>query len=193
MHRYSHIFVLLSVTLVSKTSSDIATENLQNTKSVESFYKRQGGYQNNDHNNISPYQYEYNGYKSQYSNEASQNYHSTENTQDIKDSFSSTAAERQDVFGADMMSMFAIGLAGFAAGAATYALIQNANQESEFDSVKSRLSSLEADQTSMCTSLTSITTADSGLTSIGGGYTTDGTGEATYLTRLAAVANPTCS
>jgi len=72
MHRYSHIFVLLSMTLMSKASSDIATENLHNTESVKSIDKRQGGYQNND-NIASPYQYEYNGYQNQYSNEASQN------------------------------------------------------------------------------------------------------------------------
>ena len=43
------------------------------------------------------------------------------------------------------------GLTLFAAGAATYGLIQNAQQASDYDSLKSRVSSLETDQTSICT------------------------------------------
>lgn len=194
MHRYSHIFVLLSVTLVSKTSSDLATENLQSTESVNSFDKRQGGYSNSDPNNVSPYQYEYNGYQSQYSNEVSQNYKHNKNTHDISDPFSSTVAERQDIFGGD--SAIAIGLAALAGVAAGAALVWNTQQtsNSDFDDLKARVSSLESDQTSICTAVKSVVTADDGLADIDlGSYSTGSTGEAQWITNVAAVASPTCS
>lgn len=51
------------------------------------------------------------------------------------------------------MSMLSFGLAAFAAGAAAFALVQNAQTLTDFDSVKSRLSSLESDQTNICTAV----------------------------------------
>jgi len=204
MKYYLYIFGLFGVMVVSVASSDMADKNTKWTNREDaaldkSIDKRQGGYSNNIQNanqyNVNPYQYDYKGYQNQYWNGQSlSDYDSGENKEAVDEAFTSGGLDRQDLFGDDMMSMFAVALAAFAAGAASYALIQNANQESEFDSVKSRLSSLESDQTSICTSVTALTNADSGLTSIGNGvYNTDGTGEQAYLVNLAKVANPTCS
>ena len=51
------------------------------------------------------------------------------------------------------MMMILGGLTLFAAGAATVALVQNAQQTTDVDSIKSRLSTTETDQTSICTAV----------------------------------------
>lgn len=116
----------------------------------------------------------------------------TKNEQDVSGSFTSDAIDRQDAFGDGTMSMFAIGLAAFAAGAATFALIQNAQQATDNDSLKARVTSLESDQTNICTTVKSFSTADDGFT-INDSFTNSLTGEQGYIKSLAAVASPTCS
>jgi len=121
----------------------------------------------------------------------SSNDYDTENgNQDVAGSFTSEAADRQDLFGGDTMTMFGIGMAIFAAGAASYALIQNAQQATDVDSIKGRLSSLESDQTNICTSVKGITATTTGTT-ISGGYAFDEEGQ--IFVKLAAVSSPTCS
>ena len=58
-------------------------------------------------------------------------------------------------FQGDTLSTLAIALGAFAAGAATFALIQNSNQATidDLNAVKTRVSSLESDQTNICTTV----------------------------------------
>jgi len=50
--------------------------------------------------------------------------------------------KRQDAFSDGGLSLLAVALAAFAAGAATYSIIQNSNQATDFESQESRLSSV---------------------------------------------------
>jgi len=92
----------------------------------------------------------------------------------------------------ETMMMILGGLTLFAAGAATVALVQNAQQTTDFDALKSRVSTTETDQTSICTTVKAFQSSSSGKT-ITGGYTETSTTELGYLTALAAVTAPTCS
>ena len=49
--------------------------------------------------------------------------------------------------------MISVGVGFFAGVAASVALVQNAQQTSDYDALKSRVSSLETDQTSLCTTV----------------------------------------
>merc|ERR1711997_1365970 len=85
----------------------------------------------------------------------------------------------------ETMMMILGGLTLFAAAAATVALVQNAQQTTDVDSIKSRLSTTETDQTSICTKVKAFVTAASGKT-ITGAYSETTAGEEGYLTALAA-------
>jgi len=105
-----------------------------------------------------PYQYSSNQ-ENHYANNqvTSNNYNPTKNEQDVSGSFTSDAIDRQDAFGDGMMPMFALGLlAAFGAGAATVALVQNAQQATDYDDLKGRVASLESDQTNICTAVKSF-------------------------------------
>lgn len=123
---------------------------------------------------------------------SSKDYNTEDDYQDVTGSFTSDASDRQDIFGGDTMTMFAMGVAVFAAGAATYALIQNADQASKFDSVEGRLNSLESDQTNICTTVKGFASATDGVT-VAGGFDDDVLLETGYILALAAVSGPTCS
>merc|ERR1719350_1882647 len=90
----------------------------------------------------------------------------------------------------ETMMMVLGGLTLFAAGAATVALVQNAQTTSDVDGIKSRLSTTETDQTSICTAVKAVATANSGTTIDYTSYTATSTGEAGFLTALAAVSSP---
>merc|ERR1719350_1997626 len=90
----------------------------------------------------------------------------------------------------ETMMMILGGLTLFAAGAATVALVQNAQQTTDVDSIKSRLSTTETDQTSICTTVKSFQSAQSGKSIAVGTYGTTSTTEAGYLVALAAVTAP---
>jgi len=92
----------------------------------------------------------------------------------------------------ELMMMISMGIGFFGGVAAAVALVQNAQQTSDVDSLKSRVSSLESDQTNICTTVKSFQTASSGKT-ITGAYTDTTTTESGYLAALAAVTAPTCS
>jgi len=140
-----------------------------------------------------PYQYSSNQ-ENQYANNqvTSNHYNPTKNDQDVSSSYTSDAVDRQDAFGDGTMTMFAIGLAAFAAGAGTFALIQNAQQATDYDSLKGRVASLESDQTNICTAVKSFATADDAFV-IDTTLTNDPANEAGYVNALANVASPTCS
>jgi len=50
--------------------------------------------------------------------------------------------KRQDVFSGDQLSLIAVGVSAFAAGVAFYALMQNSDSNSKYDSQETRLSSV---------------------------------------------------
>merc|ERR1712141_426478 len=91
----------------------------------------------------------------------------------------------------ELMMMISMGIGFFGGVAAAVALVQNAQQTSDYDALKSRVSSLESDQTNICTTVTSMTTADSGISNVGGSYVTSEDGA--WLTKFVAIASPTCS
>merc|ERR1719273_2531703 len=67
----------------------------------------------------------------------------------------------------ELMMMISMGIGFFGGVAAAVALVQNAQQTSDVDSLKSRVSSLESDQTNICTTVKSFQTASSGKTITG--------------------------
>merc|ERR1712226_83626 len=204
MKYYLYIFGLFSAMLVSVSSSDIADKNTkipyrEDAAPDTSIDKRQGGYSNNiqeaNQYNVNPYQYDYKGYQNQYWNGQSlSDYDSAEKNGDVDETFTSGGLDRQDLLGGDTMMAFGVGalVTAFAAGAATYALIQNSQQESDIDSINgkinditTRVSSLESDQTSICTSVKAFAAADDGKT-ISATYDVGTALESGYLAALVA-------
>merc|ERR1712110_205047 len=145
MNYTKHILAILVVLIARRVSSDILVDESNNINSKEEINKRDGLYTEQD------YQKQWEDYYA-----AIKTQHHDIDRQDGSEVPFDVSPVRQDSLEtrqgeSDIMMMVVGGLTLFAAGAATYGLIQNAQQASDYDSLKSRVSSLETDQTSICT------------------------------------------
>lgn len=218
MKNLKSIFGMVCMTLVCGASPEVSQDKSNQKNSHEEIDKRQGEPYSNiriqsypDQNTHYSTQFPSN-YVNQYSNSPYQ-YHTPSNNydHDSSNSHSVDNIDRQDALESRMaiiesdilarqdteglMSMLGIGVAIFAAGAASYALIQNAQQATDIDSLnglKGRVSSLESDQTNICTTVKSVATASDGKT-IDLVLGSNADEESGFIKALADITSPTCS